>query len=210
MIDVFRQHLGKFVLVYLDDILNFSKSPTDHAEHLKLVLDLLRKHELYAKMPKCDFNRPELQVLCHIVSQDGIKMDPQKTAVMDQWPVPKDVHQSRSFVGLATYFRRCVQGFSKLVSPMTNLLQGKSPWDWSQKCQQAFQHTKQAWASHPILIMPDYYKPVEVVCDAACTGVGAVLLQEGRPIAYESRGSCPLQSSTTPLGNSSFSLLFML
>ena len=187
MSDVFRQHLGKFVLVYLDDILIFSKSPEEHAEHLKVVLDLLRKHEFYAKMSKCEFNKPELQFLGHIVGRDVIKMDPQKTAVIDQWPVPKDVHQLRSFVGLATYFRRFVQGFSKLVSPMTDLLRGKSPWDWSEKCQQAFQNKKHALTSHLVLVMPDHRKPFEVVCDASITGVGAVLLQEGRPIAYESR-----------------------
>ena len=187
MNDVFRHHLGKFVLVYLDDILIFSKSPEEHEHHLRVVLDLLRKHDLYAKLFKCEFNKPELQFLGHIVGRDGIKMDPQKTAVIDAWPVPRDIHQLRSFVGLATYFRRFVQGFSRLVSPLTNLLRGKAQWHWSDQCQQAFMNTKIALTSHPVLVMPDYSKPFEVVCDASVTGIEAVLLQEGRPVAYKSR-----------------------
>ena len=127
MNDVFKHHLGKFVLVYLDDILVFSKSPEEHEHHLRVVLDLLRKHDLYAKLSKCEFNKPELQFLGHIVGRDGIKMEPQKTAVIDAWPVPRDIHQLRSFVGLATYSRRFVQGYSKLVSPLTDSAQGQSP-----------------------------------------------------------------------------------
>lgn len=91
MNDVFRQHLGKFVLVHLDDILIFSKSAAKHAEHLRVVLDLFRTHDLYAKMSTCEFNKPELQFLGHIVGRDGVKMDPKKTAVIAEWPVPKDV-----------------------------------------------------------------------------------------------------------------------
>ena len=187
MNDVFREHLGKFVLVYLDDILIFSRSPEEHAEHLRAVLALLRKHEFYAKMSKCEFNQSELQFLGHVVGRDGIKMDPKKTAAIAEWPVPKDVHQLRSFIGLATYFRRFVQGFSNLVSPMTNLLKGDAHWDWSRCCQDAFGHTKHALTSHPVLVMPDYQKHFEVISDASVTGTGAVLLQEGRPVAYESR-----------------------
>ena len=187
MNDVFRKHLGKFVLVYLDDILIFSRSPEEHEQHLRVVLDLLRKENFYAKLSKCEFNKPELQFLGHIVGRNGIKMDPQKTAVIDAWPQPRDLHQLRSFIGLATYFRRFVQGYSKLVSPLTDLLRGKTQWLWSDKCEQAFQDTKLALTSHPVLVMPDYSKPFEVVCDASVTGLGAVLLQEGKPVAYESR-----------------------
>ena len=144
MNDVFRKHLGKFVLVYLDYILIFSKTAEEHEQHLKKVLKLLRKHDLYAKMSKCEFNTAELQFLGHIVGRGGIKMDPKKTAAIADWPVPADVHQLRSFIGLATYFRRFVQGFSKLVSPMTDLLKGSTKWDWSQACQTSFEQTKHA------------------------------------------------------------------
>ncbi len=113
-------------MVYLDDILVFSKSPKEHAMHLRIVLDILRQNELYAKLPKCEFNKPELQFLGHIVGRHGIRMDPAKTAAISDWPVPKHVHQLRFFLGLATYFRTFVQGFSKLVSPMTDLTKGKT------------------------------------------------------------------------------------
>ena len=121
------------MLDYLDDILIFSKSLEEHEHHLRVVLELLRKPDLhahvsdqrYAKLSRCKLNKPELQFLGHILGQDGIKLEPQKIAVIDAWPVPGDVHQMRCFVGLATYFRRFVLGFSKLVSPATNLLRGK-------------------------------------------------------------------------------------
>ena len=108
MNSIFRKHIGKFVLVYLDDILIFSKSPQEHAQHLRMVLDILGQHKLYAKMPKCEFNKPELQFLGHIVGRQGIRMDPSKTAVIAEWPLPKDAHELRSFLGLATYLRKCV------------------------------------------------------------------------------------------------------
>ena len=179
MNSIFGRHLGKFVLVYLDDILVFSKSPEEHAGHLRIVLGILRKNNLYAKSSKCEFNRPELQFLGHVVGRQGIRVDPAKTAVIRDWPVPKDVHQLRSFLGLATDFRRFVQGCSKLVSPMTDLLRGKASWTWSERCQNAFEGSKRALSSSPVLVLPDYSKPFEVVCDASTTGIGAVLLQEG-------------------------------
>ena len=157
MNSIFRKHLGKFVLVYLDDILIFSKNPEEHAQHLRIVLDIIRQHKLYAKMPKCEFNKPELQFLGHIVGGQGV------------------------------YFRKYVQGFSKLVGPLTDLLKAKAPWVWSQQCQEAFQATKRALTSSPVLVMPDFSKPFEVVCDASITGIGAVLLQSGRPVAFESK-----------------------
>ena len=138
MNNIFRKQLGRFVLMYLDDILIFSKSPEEHAEHFRTVLDILRANHLYAKLSKCEFNKPELQFLGHIVGRQGIRVDPAKTAVISDWPRPKDAHQLRSFLGLATYFRRFVQGFSKLVSPLTDLIKGKVQWNWSERCQAAF------------------------------------------------------------------------
>jgi len=111
--------------------------------------------------------------------------------------VPKDVHQLRSFLGLATYFRRFVQGFSKLVSPMTDLTKGKTPWVWSERCQKAFEDTKQALTSSPALVLPDYSKHFEVVCDASITGIGAVLIQEGRPVAFETKKLSPAEHNYT-------------
>lgn len=114
-------------------------------------------------------------------------MDPKKATVVADWPRPTDVPQLQSFIGLATYFRRFVQGFSKLVSPLTNLLKKDAPFEWSQQCQEAFEGAMFALTNLPVLVLPDYSKPFEVVCDASVTGLGAVLLQQGGPLAYESR-----------------------
>ena len=104
----FRDQIGKFVLVYLDHILIFSKTPEKHARHFRNVLDILRRNELYANLPKCESNKPDLQFPGHIVGRHGFRMDPAKTAAIQNWPVPQDVHQLRSLLGLATYFRRLV------------------------------------------------------------------------------------------------------
>jgi hypothetical protein len=118
MNDIFQKHLGKFVIVYLDDILVFSKNAEEHKKHLEVVLEILRKEHFYAKMSKCEFNKDELNFLGHIVGAAGVKVDPAKTkAVMDS-PVPRNVADVRSFLGLANYFRRFVQGYAKLATPL--------------------------------------------------------------------------------------------
>ena len=111
--------------------------------------------------------------------------------------MPRDVHQLRSFLGLGTYFRRFVHGFSKLVSPLTDLLKTKASCVWSQRCQAAFQGVKTALTSLPVLVLPDYSKPFEVVCDASVTGIGAVLLQQGKLVAYESKQLTPAKVNYT-------------
>lgn len=110
MHDIFAPYIGNFVLVYLDDILIFSKIPEEHGKHLRLVIDLLRERKLYAKLSTCEFQQPELQFLGFVISGDRVKMDPRKIAVVRDWPVPKDVHMLRSFLGLANYFRHFVMG----------------------------------------------------------------------------------------------------
>ena len=193
MNEVFGPYLGKFVLVYLDDILIFSRSQEEHREHLQLVMDLLRKHKLYAKLSKCEFEKPELQFLGFVISGDSVKMDPKKTAVVKDWPVPGDVGQLRSFLGMANYFRRFVKGYSNLVRPLNFLLRKTSEWKWTESCQEAFDKAKHTLVSVPVLAQPDFSKPFEVVADACGFGIGAVLLQEGRPVAFESRGMTPAE-----------------
>ena len=114
MNDLFRAHLGKFVLVYLDDMLVFSKTPAEHAGHLRKIFEILREHRLYAKMSKCASARTELEFLGHVVSAEGVKVDPRKVAAVEQWAVPTSVTQLRSFLGLSNYFRRFIQGLLAL------------------------------------------------------------------------------------------------
>ena len=175
------------MLVYLDDILVFSKTPEEHVKHMHIVLDLLRKHQLYAKLSKCDFNKAELRFLGHIVGAAGVRVDPGKTALLDNWPVPKDVNALRSFLGMADHFRRFVKDYAKTSVPLVNLLSAKRVWKWDNACQQAFESVRHALTHSPVLALPDFNKAFVVECDASDFAVGAVLLQEGRPVAFEGK-----------------------
>ena len=184
MNDIFRPYIGKFVLVYLDDILVFSKSPEERAEHLRLVLQRLREHDLYAKRAKCTFNQPELELLGHVVGSEGVKVDPKKPAVVRDWAVTRNVSKLRSFLELTNCFRTFVQGYANLGESLTNLLQKDAPFVWSADCQAAFDGVKLALTTAPVLGMPDCDKPFELIADACGFEIGAALLQEGRPVAF--------------------------
>lgn len=203
MADMFKGAIGKYVLVYLDDVLIFSKTPEEHLEHLEHVLSTLRANKFYAKPSKCSFNQRELHYLGYIISADGIKVDDRKTKVIQEWPTPKNVSEIRSFLGLSNYFRRFIQGYSKMTAPLRKLTCEKTPWHWDDKCQFAFDDVKHALTHAPVLAHPDFNKPFHLITDACGSqgdgGLGAVLIQDGRPIAYESRALIPaeLNYSTT-------------
>jgi RNase H-like domain found in reverse transcriptase/Reverse transcriptase (RNA-dependent DNA polymerase)/Integrase zinc binding domain/Retroviral aspartyl protease len=183
---VFGDRIGRFVLVYLDDILVFSKTPEEHVEHLREVLELLRKHEFRAKLSKCEFNKAELKFLGHIISREGLRVDPGKVLVVQNWPVPTGLPQLRSFLGLANYFRRFIMGYSTLAAPLTFLTGSKAAWLWTPKCQQAFEEIKSALTRAPVLRLPDNVNPFTIISDASIYGTGAVLLQDGVVVAYAS------------------------
>lgn len=159
-----------FVLVYMDDILVFSRTPEEHADHLREVLTVLSKNKFYANKKKCQFFQHELTFLGHVVSAEGLKVDPQKTRVVQEWPTPKNVHDVRSFLGLANYFRRFVQGYSNLVRPLTNLTRKSTRWQWSDECQRAFNDLKERLTTASVLALPDPEKPYEVITDASGFG----------------------------------------
>ena len=197
MNNIFRDEIGKFVLIYLDDILIFSKTPDEHLSHIEHVLAKLRANQLYASHKKCVFNQTHVKFLGHIVSGDGIRVDPRKTRIVHDWPVPKNQKDVRSFLGLANYFRRFIQGFSKMVAPLRKLTCSTVTWDWSPICQSSFEDVKHALTHAPVLTHPDFTKPFVVVTDASGDakggGLGAVLMQEGKVIAYESRALIPAE-----------------
>jgi len=197
MNNIFRQHVGKFVLVYLDDILIFSKTEAEHKQHLDAVLQLLRDNKLYAKMSKCQFFQEELAYLGHLVGKDGIKVDPKKVESVRDWPVPQNVPHVRAFLGLANYFRRFMKGYSAIVQPLTQLTKKDVPFTWSAKCQEAFELVKSTLTSAPVLAMADPDEPYEVISDASTFALGAVLMQKGRPIAFESRKLIPAETRYT-------------
>jgi hypothetical protein len=174
-------------VVFIDDILIYSNNEEEHAQHLRTVLNRLREHKLYAKFSKCEFWLDRVQFLGHVLTPEGVSVDPSKVQDVLSWKSPKSVHQIRQFLGLAGYYRRFIPDFSKIAQPMTKLLQKDSKFLWSPVCEEAFLALKKFLTSAPILAQPDIDRPFDVYCDASKTGLGCVLMQEGRVIAYASR-----------------------
>jgi hypothetical protein len=131
---VFMEYLDKFLVVFIDDILTFSRNEKEHEEHLRLVLQKLREHRLYAKFSKCDFWLKEVSFLGHVITDGGITVDPSKVQDVLNWEPPRNVSEIRSFVGLAGYYRRFIEGFSKIVKPLTSLLEKGKEFKWDAKC----------------------------------------------------------------------------
>ncbi|GJW36047.1 reverse transcriptase domain-containing protein [Tanacetum coccineum] len=184
---VCKPYLDKFVIVFIDDILIYSKNKQEHAEHLKLILELLKKEQLYAKFSKCEFWIPKVQFLGHVIDSQGIHVDPAKIESVKDWASPKSATEIRQFLGLAGYYRRFIEGFSKIAKPMTKLTQKKIKFDWSDKAEAAFQLIKQKLCSAPILALPEGNEDFIAYCDASIKGLGAVLMQREKVIAYASR-----------------------
>jgi hypothetical protein len=191
MNSVFMPELDKSVVVFIDDILVYSKNEAEHTKHLHTVLQRLRDHQLYAKLSKCDFWLREIKFLGHTISQDRVSVDPDKVQEVMDWKPPTTVRQIRSFLGLAGYYRRFIPDFSRIAKPMTELLKKGVKYDWSQKCEDAFHTLRQHLTTAPVLAQPDNTKHFEVYCDASGTGLGCVLMQDNRVIAYVSRALRP-------------------
>jgi hypothetical protein len=187
MNNVFMDYLDKFVVVFIDDILIYSQSEEAHVDHLKMELQRLREHQLYAKLSKCEFWIDEVMFLCHIINKDGLIMDPKKVADILNWKAPTDARGIKSFIGMAGYNRWFIEGFSKIARSMTALLANKVEFKWTQKCQEAFEALKEKLTTTPVLVLPDVHKPFSVYCNTCYTGLGCVLMQEGRVVAYSSR-----------------------
>ncbi|KAL4281883.1 hypothetical protein GQ457_03G019080 [Hibiscus cannabinus] len=184
---VFHEYLDQFVVVFIDDILVYSRTEEDHDRHLLLVLQTLLENQLYAKLSKCEFWIREVVFLGHVVSSEGIRVDPKKVEAIVNWKQPTSVTEIRSFVGLVGYYRRFVSGFSKVAAPLTKLLQKGVKYEWSDARQQAFEKLKVALINAPVLTQPMSGKEFVVYSDASYVGLGCVLMQEGRVVAYASR-----------------------
>ncbi|GKA91388.1 putative reverse transcriptase domain-containing protein [Tanacetum coccineum] len=184
---VCKPYLDKFVIVFIDDILIYSKNKQEHEEHLKLILELLKKEQLYAKFSKCEFWIPKVQFLGHVIDSQGIHVDPAKIESVKDWASPKSATEIRQFLGLAGYYRRFIEGFSKIAKPMTKLTQKKVKFDWGDKAETAFQLIKHKLCSAPILALPEGNEDFIIYCDASIKGLGVVLMQREKVIAYASR-----------------------
>jgi hypothetical protein len=201
MNDVFQKYLDRFVQVFLDDILIYSKNEREHEEHLRVVLSCLRENKLYGKLSKCSFFQKEIHYLGHIISGEGISVDPEKVKAIMEWPVPKNAHEVRSFMGLAGYYRRFVEGFSKIAKPITTLQRKGVRYEWTEECDSAFIELKRLLTSAPILRVSDMEKDFTVCTDASKQGL---VMQEhlstsaSQPASHVSRFKSCIQERRNP------------
>lgn len=183
---IFSPYLRKFVIVFFDDILVYNSTLTAHVEHLQCVFNCLQEYQFYVKRSKCVFGAASLEYLGHIISGQGVEMDPKKVEAVMAWPVPKTQKQVRSFLGLVGYYQRFIQGYASIAAPLSDLLQ-KDGFRWGEREQKAFEDLKHQLSVAPILSLPDFEDVFVVETDASGDGIGAVLLQKGRPICFFSR-----------------------
>ncbi|GJS99742.1 putative reverse transcriptase domain-containing protein [Tanacetum coccineum] len=184
---VCKPYLDKFVIVFIDDILIYSKNKEEHEKHLKIILELLKNEQLYAKFSKCDFWLESVQFLGHVINNKGVHVDPAKVEAIRNWSAPTTPTEVRQFLGLAGYYRRFIEGFSLISKPLTKLTQKNKKYEWGTEEDEAFQTLKQKLCSAPILALPEGTENFVVYCDASHKGYGAVLMQREKVIAYASR-----------------------
>lgn len=181
-----QPYLRRFVLVFFDDILIYSQTWEDHLEHLNQVLTTLQQHQYFANLKKCDFGQTEIKYLGHVISMRGVAMHPQKIEAILQWPIPKSIKALRGFLGLTGYYRRFVRNYGRIARPLTDLLK-KGNFHWNEASEAAFKQLQNAVTTAPVLAMPDFTQPFCIECDASGKGLGAVLSQNKRPIAFFSK-----------------------
>ena len=173
---VFQSYLDRFVIVFIDDILVYSGSPEENLEHLRIVLQTLREWKLYTKLSKCQFWFDKVAFLGHVISAEGVSVDPLKTEVVVSWKPPKNVSEVKSFLVLAGYYRKFVEGFSRIATPLTKLTRKDVKYDWVDNCQQSFEELKGRSTSAPVLALPNGRDGFVVYSDASRKRLGCVLM----------------------------------
>jgi hypothetical protein len=181
---IFMEYLDKFIVVFITEIFVYSRS---EEEHLRLVLQKLREHRLYAKLSKCEFYMKQVAFLEYVILKGGISVDPSKVQDVLSWNAPTNVGDIQSFLGLAGYYQRFIEGFLKISKPMTELLEKDKNFKWTPACEASFQELKMRLTSAPILVMPDMEKSFSIYYDASSQGLGCVLMQDFHVVAYASR-----------------------
>ncbi|GKC57423.1 reverse transcriptase domain-containing protein [Tanacetum coccineum] len=194
---VCKPYLDKFVIVFIDDILIYSRNKEEHANHLRIILELLKKEKLYAKFSKCDFWISIVQFLGHLIDSQGLHVDPAKIEAVKNWTSPTTPTEIRQFLGLAGYYQRFIKDFSKIAKSLTELTQKNKKYIWGEDQETAFQLLKQKLCEAPILALPEGNDDFVVYCDASHQGLGAVLMQREKVIAYASRQLKPNEENYT-------------
>ena len=192
--DVLGEYLDEFAFAYIDDILIYSNTLEEHRVHVKKILKRLQESGLYAKLSKCEFEVQKTTFLGHVISNQGISMDPDKVKSILEWPIPTTVKEVQSFIGLCNYYRRFIPNFAKIAKPLHNLTRKDIKYEWTEECSVAFETLKKLFTIEPILAHADPELPFIVETDASNFAIGAVLSQRNKdtnelhPICYYSRG----------------------
>ncbi|CAA0828817.1 Uncharacterized mitochondrial protein AtMg00860, partial [Striga hermonthica] len=184
---IFHPYLDQFVIDLIDDILIYSKSQKEHEEHLRVVLETLIREKLYAKFSKCEFWLQRVSFLGHVITQAGIEVDPSMVSAVQNWSTPRSPSEVRSFLGLAGYYRRFIEGFSKIALPLSQLKRKSVKFEWTDRCEASFQELKRRLTSAPVLTIPDPSRSFTIFSDASRQGLGCVLMKDGQVVAYASR-----------------------
>jgi hypothetical protein len=173
---VFMKYLDKFVVVFIDDILVFSKMEEEHEKHLRLVLEKLRSNKLYAKFSKCEFWLTKVGFLGHVISAGGVSVDPSKVKYVLNWNPPTTASEIQSFMGLAGYYRQFIKDFSKIAKPMMKRLEKNKAFEWTAEWQASFEKLRKCLTLAPVLVLLDLTKKFDIYCDASRQGLGCVLM----------------------------------
>ncbi|CAA0829054.1 Uncharacterized mitochondrial protein AtMg00860, partial [Striga hermonthica] len=184
---IFHPYLDEFVIVFIDDILIYSMSQKEHEEHLRVVLETLRREKLYAKFSKCKFWLQRVAFLGHVITQAGIEVDPSKVATVQNWSTPKNPSEVHSFLSLAGYYRRFIEGFSKIALPLSQLTRKSVKFEWTNQCESSIQELKKRLTTASLLTIPNPSRSFTIFSDASRQVLGCVLIQGSQVVAYASR-----------------------
>jgi hypothetical protein len=190
MNDLFSNHLRKFIFVLFDDILVYSQTMEEHLQHLHIALSLLRQNQLAAKMSKCVFGVSHVEYLGHVILAEGVSTDPEKISAIADWETPHVVTQLRSFLGLAGYYRHFIKHFGIICHPLHDLLK-KGNFHWTKIHDTASKNLQQSLITALVLALPNFKKPFILETNASRSGIGAIIMQQGRAIAFFCSTLCP-------------------
>ena len=202
--------LRKSVLVFIDDILIYSRTLAEHREHLQAVFHLLAQHELKVKRTKCTFSQPQLKYLGHIIPAAGVSTDPKNSEAVRSWPVPTNVKDLRKFLGMIGYYRKFIKDFAVICRVLTDLLKKNELFVWTQNHQLSFDTLKKALLTAPVLALPDFTQTFVVETDASEKGMGAVLMQNQHPLGYLSRPLGPKLRGLSTYEKESLAILMVV